>query len=279
MILDCFLYYNEADIADIRVNVLKDVVDKFIVVQGNTTWRGNPNPYVFPEHLHEIADIEVYRVDFPRGKIMWEAERYVRNHAGAILRRRFGAKDRYIFSDADEIARPEVIADLDNGQYALEIDQYYYHFGNYIRHHDCMITGKIENILKFYEMRFEWMRSEPGSKQPNPRDQRRQGRRFPRIEGAGWEFSFFGDVEFIRNKIGQYSHDEINIPKYTDPAKIRFRMERDLDIVDRPKIGVPKGPLPKYVVENKQKFAQFWREDDKEDSQNLAREPDAELVH
>jgi hypothetical protein len=276
MIIDSFLYYNEADVADIRINELKDVVDKFIVLSGETTWRGNPNPHEFPAHLHEIADISVYKFPFPAGKLFWDAERWMRNYMQRLVRR-FGANDRVIFSDADEIARASVIQNLEAGRYALELDQYYYHFENYIRHHDCMFIAPISHLKAMYEMRFEWNRSSPGTPQPNPRDQRRLARHFPTIEGAGWEFSFFGDVEFIQNKIGNYSHAEINIPEYADAENIERRMRGDIDIIDRPKEGAPKGPLPQYVLDNKEKFARFWRNDG--DTPNLVGKSDAATIH
>ena len=51
MIYDCFIVYNELDLCEIRFNVHKDVVDKFVVVEGTLThtdklkplysWAGN----------------------------------------------------------------------------------------------------------------------------------------------------------------------------------------------------------------------------------------------
>lgn len=34
MIYDCFIIFNELDLLEIRLNVLKDVVDGFVVVEG-----------------------------------------------------------------------------------------------------------------------------------------------------------------------------------------------------------------------------------------------------
>ena len=75
MIIDSFIYYNEADVVDIRINELKDVVDKVIIFSAMTTYRGNSNPNMLPEHLYEINDIEFHRVDFPKRLKFWEAEK------------------------------------------------------------------------------------------------------------------------------------------------------------------------------------------------------------
>ena len=44
MVYDCFIVYNELDLCEIRFNVLKDVVDKFVVVEGTLTHTDKPKP-------------------------------------------------------------------------------------------------------------------------------------------------------------------------------------------------------------------------------------------
>ena len=40
-VFDCFIFNNEIDLLEMRLNILDDVVDKFIIVEGNTTFSGN----------------------------------------------------------------------------------------------------------------------------------------------------------------------------------------------------------------------------------------------
>lgn len=40
MIYDCFLYYDEDMLLDIRLNTLADVVDKFVIVESKHTFTG-----------------------------------------------------------------------------------------------------------------------------------------------------------------------------------------------------------------------------------------------
>ena len=40
MIYDCFSFFNELDLLEIRLNVLKDVVDRFVIVEAGRFWRG-----------------------------------------------------------------------------------------------------------------------------------------------------------------------------------------------------------------------------------------------
>ena len=39
-IYDCFIFHNEIDLLELRLNILNDVVDKFIIIEGDTTFSG-----------------------------------------------------------------------------------------------------------------------------------------------------------------------------------------------------------------------------------------------
>ena len=39
-IFDCFIFNNEVELLEIRLNILNDVVDKFVIVEGKSTFSG-----------------------------------------------------------------------------------------------------------------------------------------------------------------------------------------------------------------------------------------------
>ena len=43
-VYDCFLFYDEFDILEIRLNILNDVVDYFVLVESSRTFSGNKKP-------------------------------------------------------------------------------------------------------------------------------------------------------------------------------------------------------------------------------------------
>lgn len=236
MIIDAHLYYNEADIADIRINELKDTVDKFIVVSGTTTLTGNPNPNMFPLHLFELADIEFLRFDIPPDLFRFPAEYWLRDQLKDVLKRRFSRDDIVAVTDGDEIPRASILKDID-GSYQLEADQYYYNFNTYMRRTNYVYTSRIGDLGSMYAMR----------NHPQPWT--------PIVDAGAWEFSFFGDPEFIANKIRNYSHDDLDVPEYTGLEQIQKRIDEGRDIVDRPIYGEPAGPLPEYV----HTLDKYWR--------------------
>ena len=50
MIIDCFPFFNELDILDIRLNVLNDCVDKFVLVEASKTQSLLDKPFYFEEN-------------------------------------------------------------------------------------------------------------------------------------------------------------------------------------------------------------------------------------
>ena len=46
-IFDCFQYFNEEHIADLRFNILDEHVDFFVIVESNVNHQGNPKKLHF----------------------------------------------------------------------------------------------------------------------------------------------------------------------------------------------------------------------------------------
>ena len=113
MIYDCFPFFNELDLLEIRLNVLKDVVDKFVLIEAGETHTGKPKPFYFAENrgrFAAFADRIVYlKIEkFPAGHGAWWNENYQRNE---LMKGLVGAKDDddIIISDLDEIPNPAAI--------------------------------------------------------------------------------------------------------------------------------------------------------------------------
>jgi hypothetical protein len=53
------------------------------------------------------------------------------------------------------------------------------------------------------------------------------------IPRSGWHLSYFGDVNFIKNKMETFSHQEYNKEYYTDIHKIKERIEQNKDLFEK----------------------------------------------
>ena len=57
-IYDCFMFYNEIDILKIRMDILYNYVDFFVIVEANKTLRGNEKPYFFEQNKVKFSAYE-----------------------------------------------------------------------------------------------------------------------------------------------------------------------------------------------------------------------------
>jgi beta-1,4-mannosyl-glycoprotein beta-1,4-N-acetylglucosaminyltransferase len=140
-IFDCFLFFNELDLLELRLNELSDVVDFFVLAEATVTHRGVPKPLIFRQNRDRFAPflnriIHVVVDDMP-GCGPSEPERWRRENfqRQALLRGLSGARTRdyVIISDLDEIPHPSAIENVARKReiiptrYAFEMRMFYYY--------------------------------------------------------------------------------------------------------------------------------------------------------
>ncbi len=228
MIYDCFSFFNELDLLEIRLNVLKDVVDKFVLVEAGETHTGKPKPLYFKENEARFAAfrdriIYVAIERFPEVcTTSWARENWQRNAIAEGLK---GAKDDdvILISDLDEIPRPEKIAKYVGTPGVTVFDQTYYAFYlNYrnVRqqwwHGTRMVSYKdfchAFDGVKVHEDEFL-----PPSVNEGTTASKIRCRRLPRSRGGehvvkngGWHFTCLGGAEALAKKIASFAHQEYN---------------------------------------------------------------------
>ena len=116
MIFDCFTFFNELDILEIRLNEMAPMVDRFVLVEARKTFQGADKPLYFDQNKARFTPfldkIEHVIVDFPEdlglyrkaASQAWAREYYQRDQIAQGLK---SAKpdDLVIMSDVDEIIR------------------------------------------------------------------------------------------------------------------------------------------------------------------------------
>jgi beta-1,4-mannosyl-glycoprotein beta-1,4-N-acetylglucosaminyltransferase len=112
LLFDCFTFFNELDILELRLAELSGVVDHFVIAEGTKTFRGEPKPLHFEKnarrfqkYLSKIRHI-VIDDEPPECRSAWDREHWSRQ---ALMRGlQDAAPDDYVMiSDVDEIPRPE----------------------------------------------------------------------------------------------------------------------------------------------------------------------------
>ncbi|MEI7425215.1 MAG: CmcI family methyltransferase, partial [Candidatus Staskawiczbacteria bacterium] len=147
-IYDCFMFFNEFDLFEIRLNELKDIVDKFVIVDCNCTHTGKPKDYLLEPLLEtrfaEFRDkIEYIKMDISQTPlcdiyhwhlpdVAWGIDATQRNYSMRYLSDVCGNDDIIISGDCDEIPNIEAIKSYkkENGLCSLVARLFYFYFNS-----------------------------------------------------------------------------------------------------------------------------------------------------
>lgn len=249
MIYDCFMFFNELDILEVRLNELYDTVDKFILVEADKTFTNQDKPLWFEqnkERFSKFADkIEHIIIDsYPEFDSAWTFENYQRDVIIKTLKDRCNDDDIVIISDLDEIPRADLIRkykDTD-GIKVFEQKLYTFYF-NYLNATEPD-WKRGTRLLKFKDI---------GNKTLT--DIRMEEGKY--IKNAGWHFTYLGGFEMVKYKIQSFAHQEYNNEYYMNDKRLMNLILDGMDIFERGykyKIVNIDNSFPKYVVENKEKY-------------------------
>jgi beta-1,4-mannosyl-glycoprotein beta-1,4-N-acetylglucosaminyltransferase len=236
LIVDAFIFNNELDLLEIRLNALKDQVSMFVLVEATQTFSGLPKRLFFEEHKERFANFNIKHVvldDLGPG----DAWAHERAHRNGILQglTDFADDTLVLLSDIDEIPN------LDNYSRAHGVFHHrlYYYFLNTFQG-DSLWPGTIAMSLKEFR--------------ENSPEQYRTHRWGLPVVGQGWHFSTLGTAADIIGKVESFSHQEINTPEVK--SKIAGNVENLRDPYGRNNrkltIELPTGP--KYLLDNLQKY-------------------------
>ena len=113
MIKDCFSYFNERELLELRINLLKDHVDEFVICEADRTHSGKPKELTVSKTIDELGlprdKIRIVTVHLPTKEEEgddYNRERMQRNAAADYI----GYDDLAFVSDCDEIMNPSFIA-------------------------------------------------------------------------------------------------------------------------------------------------------------------------
>lgn len=263
-IYDCFTFYNELDLLELRLAELYDHVDHFVLVEANTTFTNKPKPFFFEENklrytkwLDKIIHIKV--TDMPQSSDAWINDRFQRDQIFRGIENA-DADDLIIISDLDEIIRPQAIEfmrDSEQELFALRMPIFNFKL-NYMkltpdRYNIWAMAGQrhlFDHIKPdaFRQLRFQFMSSSGIT----------NGCQI--VEHGGWHFGYMGDREWLLDKAQNFAHTEVNTPEFLaqiDPeSSIAKRTSWKQDSDDVYEIVTVDGYLPKSLV-NTVKYSEY----------------------
>lgn len=223
-IFDCFTFYNELDLLELRLELLYEHVDHFVIVEATKTFQNSDKPLYYQDNLKRFEKyydkiIHIVVDNLPGGD-PWQNERFQRD---AIMNGLTSADgdDIVIIGDVDEILRPNSINSMRNSKSEV--------FGFRMPYFNFKLNYMLVGDRESYNV---WSVATRVKLLVKPEDFRRSRSKLNSLpyghnngkveilEHSGWHFTYLGDDEFIRNKIKSFSHSELNKSDVLDKISV-----------------------------------------------------------
>jgi beta-1,4-mannosyl-glycoprotein beta-1,4-N-acetylglucosaminyltransferase len=284
MIYDCFTFFNELDLLEIRLNILDKVADRFVLVEATRTHQNKIKPLYYEENkkrfekfhdkiIHIVVDN--YPTFFSKLRMpnAWDLEKRQRDQIkkGLIQCK---ADDWVIVSDLDEIPDPEKIILAKEGEGITVFKQKnFYYFLNCLsldiaeqwwcgsvmaRRSDFNSPQDLRAVSK--RMHAENMRI---LKDKNFRNWKAlfnpvYKKNISIIDKGGWHFGFLGGVDKIIEKLEAFAHTEYNKVEYKNREAIVDAINTGKDLFGRgfeyQFVPVDES-YPTYLLQNKIRYS------------------------
>ncbi len=281
MIYDCFQFFNELDILKIRMNVLKDVVDRFVISESTVTFSGKKKPLYYAENREMFAEFEdkiIHQVvdDTPNVN-PFERDSFQKCAVKRPLEKLCKDDDIIIFSDVDEIPNPEtlqqVISNMDKSKIYNMAQRNFYCFMNVEETSGSLlsVTGEFDHVGKH-----QWLgtkvcayslikeKNMTTEELRNP-DKKAFG---VRVENGGWHFGYMArrkgeDInDAVAYKIRSAAHQELN--NLNTMLRLKGRIKHSKDLFGRKaKFEVVEidETFPEYIRSHLDEYAHLIKDD------------------
>ena len=266
IIYDCFQFFDEEHILDLRLNILNEFVNFFVIVESTTDHQGNPKKLnfdskKFTKFNNKIIYVVVDDTEEAIKKPHIGGESLVEQHQRNSLTK--GLKnchddDLIILSDVDEIPDLNKLNMFEKkNKYAVFSQKMFNYKINLLNETESDWHGS-KICLKKNLKSPQWLRNLKFKKYPFWRIDKLRNLQI--IANGGWHFAYLQSPENISKKIKSFAHGEFNKVNFTNQANIEEKINMGVDIFDRG-ISYKKVPIdssfPQYIVNNKEKFKEW----------------------
>lgn len=255
-VYDCFTFWNEFDILEIRLNELKDVVDQFVICESTVTHVGKPKSLYLSRRLNEFKDFNIKLLvhqGLNNPSSAWINEMGQREFLMNGLRDCI-QDDIILLSDVDEIPTPTAVKNYSNFQDLILFEMTH---ANYFA--NSLQIDENGNFKPWYGTKaFRYKLINPHNTLNRLRFLGPPG---DMIINAGHHLSWLGGLEAVRNKLSNFAHQEFNTAEIQDKLEY-FLKENKLLWDENLKVKVVDPTtlktMPKYMLNNLEKFSKYF---------------------
>lgn len=282
-IYDCFLFMNELDLLEIRLNELNEIVDKFVIVESDTTFTGinkgyvlEKNKHLFEKFWHKIEYIKhdsPYKIGINMEKALVGSPSYEDFNRKSWINNEdqrdscvFGLtscepEDVVMISDLDEIPNKDCLEyafTLIDQEPLVLFQQFFYYYIN------CAVfnSAKPDRINNWFGTTLIKYKNLLNT---TPQKLRDEIHSLPTLTDKntnilpGWHYSFLGGVNRIKEKMQASAHVEYNSEEFLDLDKLKKLVSEGKDIMGRNEyiykiLKLEDLTILSYIKENKERF-------------------------
>lgn len=240
-LIDAFLFFQELDLLEIRLNYLYDHVDRFVILEAVQTFSGKPKPLVFRDNIkrfekyldkityyvvedahQDYESVQAFLKDshsetsasvlsimdghthYNKKQLHWVLDTYHREMLHAPLNDTANNDDLVMFSDLDEIPSLSAIEEIKKKQIRAPIalkQSEFVYFVNFYNNSDW-IGGIVAPYGLIRDVSFNFLRIDS-----------KKTRSFvdkTPIDHGGFHFTNCGGIDQLKKKIESWSHQEFN---------------------------------------------------------------------
>ncbi len=237
MLIDAFVFFNELDLLEVRLQELYSVVDWFVLVESDKTHSGQPKPAHYAANRQRFARWNdkirhVFIADQEAGTSLAATRRREMGQRNEILKGLLGDPDDTLvmISDLDEIPRREIVAGLPgkipDGTIGVFIQKLHYYNVNTYAPDRPWPGSRIATAADVRALSPHVIRcglGQPDGYYP----------RYGQINNGGWHYSYFGGTDKIQEKMSAFLHQELVSEANSETETIEQRAATGQDIWGR----------------------------------------------
>jgi len=263
-IYDCITFFQENLQAELRFNILNEVVEKFIVCESIYDHRGKKKEINFNKELYHKFSKKIEHIilkePFPEKNIPWENQAHQREYIFEGLKN-VNEDDLVMFSDPDEIPNPKKLKDfILTKKYGIFMQDMYTYKLNIFNQFESPWQGT--RISKKKNLKsIDWLRQKvivKNLKYPFWRIDKEKN--IELIEDGGWHFNYLLTPDQISKKLKSLAETKWNKEEFYNIVVIQDKIKKRQDLFNRGhvyrKVNL-ENSLPKFILENREKYS-YW---------------------
>lgn len=236
MICDCFPFFKELDILEIRLEELYPVVDRFVIIESDKSFKGNSKEFVFynnRERFLKYKDkIKYLQFHMPNKNLTLMDEW---NQKNSLMTGLEDCQDNDIimFSDVDEFPRRENLIKAielfktgNHSKITFDVRRYNYYLNGLCKEGD-------ENTVCYGTVMFSYKYMKEHPHLVKLRNSRCDDSCY-HMKDSGWHLTYIGSLKDIHEKITNWTHWAEFVGKNSEEY-IQGRIEQGVHLDDRTK--------------------------------------------